>query len=606
MGTNFSEWTKEEIVSYLERVGEDHDDCTTLDELVQRAQECEAQCGVEKVVPERMDEEDPLDAFMKGIDEILTKQGCGEGKGKGELMVNDDPGMEFLQVVDKNHGREEGTSIGEIPEDRFKEIYTTIQKPDHSKESYQAFRKNFVGQVPPAMDTFDTVFGNDVKLMAALHQSGFTKPTQIQSKAIPEICMGKDCLGIAETGSGKTLAFVLPMVAHVEAQQRPSQGEGPIALILAPTRELAEQIHKETRKFGSRTHGLKSCAAFGGLDKYHQIKEMKAGVDIAVATPGRLLDLIKSKACSLRRVTYLVIDEADRMLDLGFEPQVQAIVSQIRPDRQVVMFSATMPHKVRVLAKSILKNHITVNIKKTAKGNIRQSVLVTNNLDEKKAWLLKRMEGFIDQGNIIIFGNQKSCVEDLFSLLSSKVARVGMLHGDMDQGTRMEIISSFRSGTMHVLIATDIAARGLDIDTVKVVINFDMPKDLSQYIHRIGRTGRGQDKDGEAFSLVLPHEHKEAAFVAKYLQECGIQVPQYVLQIANKHNKRKMSAWSTSTEKRDVLEQRKNMLPGFVSASPHAPRNEERPGVEITPCIISPQTMNKEMKPSTKKSRWDT
>lgn len=616
--TDFSEWTKKEIESYLDRMGEDRDDCDTLQALVQRGRQCEIHSGVaatKNVDTEQNgeeEEEDPLDAFMKDIDETLARQGPGEVKSKGELMIEEDPGIDYLNLaVDKRQSlssNEEKQATHGIPKDAYNTLCKSLQNTDHVKESYQPFKKNFVGQIPPVMDDFNCIFGNDSKLLSAIHRAGFFKPTQIQSKAIPEISMGKDCLGIAETGSGKTLAFVLPMIPHIAAQQRPSLGEGPIAVILAPTRELAEQIHSETRKFGTKTHRFKSCAAFGGLDKYHQIKELKAGVDIVVATPGRLLDLVKSKACRLKQATYLVIDEVDRMLDLGFEPQVQAIVSQIRPDRQVVMFSATMPKKVQSLANAILKNHVTLNIKSKEKLKIRQSVHVINNIEEKKAWLLKRVEDFVDQGNVIIFCNQKDRVEEIQLLLTTRISRLGMLHGDMDQGTRMKQISQFKSGAIHVLVATDIAARGLDIDTLQVVINFDMHKELNQYIHRVGRVGRGENKDGEAYSLLLPNEHRQAVYVVKYLEDSGAQVPEYVSNLVQRHSKKRAAnVWTSSKHKgsQDGKEEPK-ALSGFVRApSNHTSVSDIKYDGKIQASIVPPSKEKKIIAPE-KKSRWDT
>lgn len=608
--TDFLEWTKEEIIAYLDRKGEDHADCQTLDAIVQRARECQVNCGeaAQKVEAETVQEEDALDAFMKGIDDGVFQEACGKKRAnKGEVMASEDPGIEFLE---EQHRVTQETTVDH--NDRFERLSQFVSNLNRNEESYMPFKKNIIGQAPPVMKDFETIFGADRNLMKALQEAGYSKPTSIQSKAIPEILMGKDLIGIAATGSGKTLAFVLPLVVHVEAQQRPADGEGPLAVILAPTRELAEQIHRETRKFGTKTHKLKSCAAFGGLDKYTQIKELKnTGVDIAVATPGRLLDLIKSRACTLKRVTYLVIDEVDMMFHLGFEHQLKAIISQIRPDRQVVMFSATMPKKVQALANECLKNPARILIRDNTKLNIKQSVHVTNTTEEKKSWLLNRIEHFIDQGNVIIFANHKTTVEDLYDFLNSKVSRLGMIHGDMDQATRMKTIADFKAGKMHVLAATDIAARGLDIEKIQIVINFDMPKDIHQYIHRIGRTSRGDNKDGEAFSLLLPNEHREAAFVVRYLNECGIQVPQYVSNVANRIKRRSEHVWNADFEKtggQGRREKEKNMnsgtMAGFVGAASSGPVAGRMSVSQVA--ILPPRNQEKNEVKQNKKRRWDT
>lgn len=296
-------------------------------------------------------------------------------------------------------------------------------------------------------------------------------------------------------------------------------------------------------KFG-KAYGVKSCAAFGGLDKYRQLKELRAGVDIAVCTPGRMIDLIKMKACNTKRITFVVLDEADRMFDMGFEPQVRSLLGQIRPDRQNLLFSATMPPKVEKLASEVLQHPVKVIIGRAGSVNvdITQHIYLLNDVEAKKAWLCSKIESFIDQGDVLIFSNQKTLVEDIVETLKSAgIQRVAALHGDMDQHTRMKILNRFKKEGLHVLVATDIAARGIDIHSIKVVVNFDAPKDSDTYVHRIGRTGRASDKDGEAHTLLLPNQPKQASDICEYMYSAGQNPPSDVVRLSKQYrrNKRK-------------------------------------------------------------------
>ncbi|KAG7667857.1 hypothetical protein Ndes2526B_g01740 [Nannochloris sp. 'desiccata'] len=374
----------------------------------------------------------------------------------------------------------------------------------------------------------------DTTLLKVIEKAGYVVPTPIQAQALPVILSGRDVVGVAKTGSGKTAAFVLPMLVHIMDQRELTRGEGPIALIAAPTRELAEQIHRETRKF-SRPFKLNVCAAFGGLAKHQQIKEMKQGVEVAVCTPGRMIDLIKAKACSLKRTTYVVLDEADRMFDLGFEPQIRSLLGQTRPDRQTLLFSATMPRRVERLAADALTSpvRITVGVTGTANEDVKQIIEIFSDEDGKQRWLVDHLPSFVDEGEVLIFANQKNKVE----LLSEKIgnlgiAKVAAIHGDLSQADRMEILSSFKKGIFHVLVATDVAARGLDIKTLKTVVNYDAAKDIDTHVHRIGRTGRAGDKEGVAYTLLLRNESRAAADLERCLVAAGQEVPEGVHEMA--------------------------------------------------------------------------
>ncbi|KIY92875.1 ATP-dependent RNA helicase DDX42 [Monoraphidium neglectum] len=343
--------------------------------------------------------------------------------------------------------------------------------------------------------------------------------------------------GLAKTGSGKTAAFVLPMLVHILDQPEVAKGEGPIGLVLAPTRELAEQIHKEARRF-AKPHGLRICAAFGGLSKFDQVKELKAGTEAAVATPGRMIDLIKMRACTLGRVTYVVLDEADRMFDMGFEPQVRTLMGQVRPDRQVLLFSATMPRKVERLVSDVLSNPVRISVGQAGAANedVAQHVEVLEGGEgAKRAWLMGRLQGFIDDGDVLVFAGQRAKVEDLVGVLVGAGYKAAAIHGDMDQFARMAVLDAYRAGAHHVLVATDVAARGLDIRSIRTVVNYDAPKDIETHIHRVGRTGRAGDKDGAAWTLL--EAGKNAQFAGQLVQSlalAGQEVPKALHALAMK------------------------------------------------------------------------
>lgn len=374
-------------------------------------------------------------------------------------------------------------------------------------------------------------------LMSAITKQGYEKPTPIQCQSLPIVLSGRDIIGIAKTGSGKTAAFVLPMIVHIMDQPELQKEEGPIGVICAPTRELAHQIYLESKKF-AKSYGIRVAAVYGGMSKHEQYKELKAGSEIVVATPGRLIDLLKMKALTMLRATYLVLDEADRMFDLGFEPQIRSIVGQIRPDRQTLLFSATMPRKVERLAREILVDPVRVTVGEVGMANedITQVVNVIPSDSEKMPWLLERLPGMIDEGDVLVFASRKATVDEIESQLIQKGFKVAALHGDKDQASRMDTLQKFKSGTYHVLIATDVAARGLDIKSIKSVVNFDIAKEMDMHVHRIGRTGRAGDKDGTAFTLITQKEARFAGELVNSLVAAGQNVSAELMDLAMKVN----------------------------------------------------------------------
>lgn len=293
---------------------------------------------------------------------------------------------------------------------------------------------------------------------------GFKAPTAIQAQGWPMALSGRDVVGIAETGSGKTLAYCLPSIVHINAQPFLEPGDGPVVLILAPTRELAVQIQQECTKFGSSSR-IKNTCVYGGVPRGPQIRDLSRGVEICIATPGRLIDMLESRKTNLRRVTYLVLDEADRMLDMGFEPQIRKIVDQIRPDRQTLMWSATWPKDVQRLAQDYLHDYIQVNVGSlslSASHNISQQVEVCAE-HEKRGKLIKHLERIMDEREhkTLIFTGTKRTADDITKYLRQDGWPALAIHGDKAQNERDWVLNEFKSGKSPIMVATDVASRGI-------------------------------------------------------------------------------------------------------------------------------------------------
>jgi ATP-dependent RNA helicase DDX5/DBP2 len=360
-----------------------------------------------------------------------------------------------------------------------------------------------------------------------LKRAGFTAPTAIQCQGWPVALSGMDCVGLASTGSGKTMAFILPAIVHINAQPYLSPGDGPIVLVMAPTRELAVQIQNECKKYGSSSRIRNTCI-YGGAAKGPQMRDLQRGVEIVIATPGRLIDMLESGVTNLKRVTYLVLDEADRMLDMGFEPQIRKIVGQIRPDRQTLMWSATWPKEVRQLAADFLNEPTKITVgsdELTANKNVEQVIHVTDDYG-KRGLLMQIMEPLGREGKkVLIFTETKRGCDELTRFLREGGVPALGIHGDKAQSERDYVLRNFRSGQAAVMIATDVAARGLDVKDVACVINYDYPHSTEDYIHRIGRTGRAGEK-GISHSFVTSKQNgKIARELCEIVREAGGVVP---------------------------------------------------------------------------------
>ncbi|CAM9791298.1 unnamed protein product, partial [Ectocarpus fasciculatus] len=393
--------------------------------------------------------------------------------------------------------------------------------------------------VPAPVQSFKHA-GFDDLLLSEVVRQGFEAPTPIQAQALPVVMSGRDMIGVAQTGSGKTLAFVWPSLVHLMDQREIVRGkEGPIVVILAPTRELAGQIYTEANKFAKR-YGCKVCAVYGGAGKWEMQKALKEGPEIVVATPGRMIEMIKLKATNMRRCTMMILDEADRMFDMGFEYQMRSIVAQTRPDRQTLMFSATFKRRVQQLASDILDDPVHVHIggfNLTANEDIRQVVHVLSGDALKWKWFSDNVPAFVAKGKVLVFVSSKQGCEDLCKSLNKHTSlQAGAIHGDRDQTDRREkTLRAFKQGAMPILVGTDVASRGLDIKNVNTVVNYDVAKNIETHIHRVGRTGRmGKDgvHPGTAYTLVTPKQASFAGDLAYHLESAKQAVPKELEALA--------------------------------------------------------------------------
>ncbi|WVF65366.1 ATP-dependent RNA helicase DBP2-A [Kwoniella sp. CBS 6097] len=386
--------------------------------------------------------------------------------------------------------------------------------------------------IPRPITTFEEAGFPDY-ILSEIREMGFTAPSAIQCQAWPMALSGRDVVAVAETGSGKTISFALPAMVHINAQPLLAPGDGPIVLILAPTRELAVQIQAECSKFGKSSR-IRNTAIYGGAPKGPQIRDLQRGVEICVATPGRLIDMLETGKTNLKRVTYLVMDEADRMLDMGFEPQIRKIVSQIRPDRQTLLFSATWPKEVQRLAQDFQHDFMQVNIgsmELTANHNVAQHVEVCTDYD-KRGKLLKHLEQIsAENAKVLIFIGTKRVADDLTKFLRMDGWPALAIHGDKQQAERDWVLAEFKAGRSPIMLATDVASRGLDVKDISYVINYDFPNNCEDYIHRIGRTGRAGRK-GTSYTYFTTDNSKQARELVQILRESKSEVPPELEQMA--------------------------------------------------------------------------
>ncbi|XP_029365253.1 ATP-dependent RNA helicase DDX42 [Echeneis naucrates] len=522
-------------------------------------------------------EDDPLDAFMAEVENQAAKdmrkleekeKEKKSAKGIRDDIEEEDEQEAYFRYMAENPTagltqEEEEENIdydsdGNPIASTTKKIIMPLPPIDHSEIDYPAFEKNFYneheelssltgtqvlelrqklnlrvsGAAPPKPCTSFAHFTFDEQLMHQIRKSEYTQPTPIQCQGVPIALSGRDMIGIAKTGSGKTAAFIWPMLVHIMDQKELEAGEGPIAVIVCPTRELCQQIHAECKRFG-KAYSLRSVAVYGGGSMWEQAKALQEGAEIVVCTPGRLIDHVKKKATSLQRVTYLVFDEADRMFDMGFEYQVRSIASHVRPDRQTLLFSATFRKKIERLARDILIDPIRVVQGDIGEANedVTQVVELLLSATDKWSWLTRRLVEFTSSGSVLIFVTKKANCEELATNLMQEGYSLGLLHGDMDQSERNKVISDFKKKNLPILVATDVAARGLDIPSIRTVVNYDVARDIDTHTHRIGRTGRAGEK-GVAYTLLTSKDTTFAGDLVRNLEGANQGVSKELMDLA--------------------------------------------------------------------------
>ncbi|TPX38456.1 hypothetical protein SeMB42_g06734 [Synchytrium endobioticum] len=521
------------------------------------------------------DEPDALDVFMQDVHQDVAKV-TEEDKSRMILEnASSDASTAANYNSNSNNPDEDGSDSGEEEDDE--DIMSRVKKQlaakkkdfaqvDHSTMNYEPFRKDFFveppdlvgmnkaevdmlraeldgikirGVNPPKPVVKWTQFGLPVSVFNIITRVlKFEKPSPIQAQSIPAIMSGRDVIGIAKTGSGKTMAFLLPLFRHIKDQRPLEPGDGPIALIMTPTRELAVQIFKDSRHF-VKIMEIRAVCAYGGSPIKDQIAELKRGAEIIICTPGRMIDLLcanSGRVTNLKRVTYLVLDEADRMFDMGFEPQVMKIVNNVRPSRQTVLFSATFPRQMEALARKILTKplEITVGGRSVVSKDVTQHVELMND-DEKFIRLLDilgRQAALDADAKSLIFVNQQEAADNLLRDLMRRGYPCLSLHGGKDQQDRESTIADFKSGDINIMIATSVAARGLDVKNLTLVINYECPNHMEDYVHRCGRTGRAGNK-GEAYTFITPSQDRYAVDIVKALKMSGVLIPEAVQKLAD-------------------------------------------------------------------------
>ncbi|XP_063431637.1 ATP-dependent RNA helicase glh-1-like isoform X9 [Mytilus trossulus] len=443
--------------------------------------------------------------------------------------INEKKKWEGLPPIEKNFYIESQSVKNMYPDEvnEFRKSNNNITVTDLCTEGSR--------NIPNPCRTFEEAFEHYPAILDTIYNQKFTKPSPIQAQAWPVLLQGLDLIGIAQTGTGKTLAFLLPAFIHIDNQPIPREERGgPNVLVLSPTRELALQIETEVKKFDYK--GIKSVCVYGGGNRREQIKVVTNGVEIIVATPGRLNDLVMNGIVNVKSVTYLILDEADRMLDMGFEPEIKKILLDIRPDRQTVMTSATWPEGVRRLGGQYLKDPIQVfvgSLDLAAVHSVHQRVELVDDDDKKDRLLQFIQEEFLPTDKVIVFVGKKLMCDHLSSDLSLLGVDCQCIHGDREQCDREAALEDFKSGATRILIATDVASRGLDVKDITYVFNFDFPRHMEEYVHRVGRTGRA-GRTGTSITLMTRMDWRNAAHLIEILVEAMQEVPEFLEDMAQR------------------------------------------------------------------------
>jgi len=500
--------------------------------------------------------------------EKASQQRMDTGDDAMDALVEEFPDMAEHADVESDSDSDDAAATARVEQARAKK--KELPRVDHSTVSYPSFRKDFYIEVPEikrmsdeevaatrlSMDKLKTrgkrvpkpikkwtQCGLSDAVLAVIDKAGYAAPFPIQAQALPAIMQGRDVIAIAKTGSGKTMGYTLPMLRHVLDQPPLANGDGPISLIMVPTRELAMQVYREVHKFSKLT-GIRVAAVYGGAGVKQQIAELKRGAETVVCTPGRMIDMLTAnggRVTNLRRVTYVVLDEADRMFDMGFAPQIDRIVGNTRPDRQTMLFSATFPSAVEKLARGVLTKPVQI----VAGGISVVSDTITQHVEvltaeAKLPRLCELLRHHFDDGQLLVFVDTQEACDALFRELLWQQLPCSTLHGGMGQDDRDSTIADFKAGNLSILVATSVAARGLDVKDLVCVINYEVPNHYEDYVHRVGRTGRA-GAAGTAYTFLAPDEEKYAPDLVKAMEAAGQEPPDDVVCMANAYESKRKS-----------------------------------------------------------------
>lgn len=397
--------------------------------------------------------------------------------------------------------------------------------------------------------------GLGANILKALSDAGYTEPTPIQAAAIPEIIAGHDLIGIAQTGTGKTAAFTLPMLHKINEMIGGGQPRGIRTLVLAPTRELVAQIEENVRAYAKHLPALRIARVFGGVGERPQIEALRAGAELLIATPGRLLDLMGQRHGDFSKLSFLVLDEADRMLDMGFLPQIKQVVRALPTERQTLLFSATLSKDIEALTKQFLRDPKTVQIGRRSNPAETVTQFVYQVPQHLKLSLLVHLLKEPEMNMVLVFSRTKHGADKIARRLEQSGVTTATLHSNRSQNQRLAALQKFKSGEVRVLVATDIAARGIDVEGISHVVNYDFPMHAEDYVHRIGRTGRAQAV-GDAISFASPDDHSHVRSLEKFI---GRGIPRKVAEGFD------YQAPAPKAENRPLADRRTHTRPGASS-----------------------------------------
>ncbi|KAG0316710.1 ATP-dependent RNA helicase ddx42 [Dissophora globulifera] len=549
--------TKQEQVG-----GEDEEEDDPLDAFMAgidtQVQEEAEKPSTEKVRRDDIEDEDDLESYMKHMKKKGIKIGQGGPGGpvtvRNEDVDSDEEVYATARAID--NAADVQYDAEEMHDPTAKKEITPLPRMDHSRQNYIEIEKCFyeehediakldgdqVKQIRTDLDMrvlgIDIAkpcisfahFGFEEPIMETIRRLGYSEPSGIQRQAIPVALSGRDIIGIAKTGSGKTAAFLLPMIVHIMDQPELEKGDGPIGVVLAPTRELADQIYGEAKRF-AKAYGLRVAVVYGGASKRDQFQTLRSGVEIVVATPGRLIDMIKIKATNFRRTSFLVLDEADRVFDLGFGKSLTDRLSSPKYGRFAITFARIVRMPFRNDSCTMLIFHAYLSPTTQINSDVTQVIQVLKDDTLKWPWLLDRLQEFESLGSVLIFVSRKDGVIELTENLKKARVKCECLHGDMVQQERDKAVHDYKAKLFPTLIATDVAARGLDIKSVRTVVNYDVARDIDSHVHRVGRTGRAGEK-GTAYTLLTEKDDRFAGDLVRNLEEFGEAVSPEVIKIA--------------------------------------------------------------------------